>query len=392
VTGQDENGQSRVARVEEVRRADYCYVLPGVPEWEAAERDGYYRIWGTDQLPLPLPNDGLIPVIDSEPARDEVIQALQRMGASPPPLGVRVAWMSSAGPQPPGEMHWHDSSEVYFIMAGERGQILDGGQEHVLRAGDVQVQYGTNHSHERLGDEPCIIGNVGVGALRVGPYPPIESMHPVQRGPVGGHRTGERRNKQPMPPWTTTKPEPGVYRGMRGVQPINEITAPRRVIIGQNHDGGSYISRSEYARPGDAYSGLGEFWPIWGADRLPLLLPSPATTPPLDGVRPGQELDALADLTLVSPPLGYRTGVVRLSPSAQPAPTQPHEGMEVVFVMSGRVVLRLDSGEQFDVRAGDCVIHNGTTYSWQNAFDTPAMLGITAFGGFRRDVHARLAS
>jgi mannose-6-phosphate isomerase-like protein (cupin superfamily) len=386
VTGQSADGKSRIGRFEDVDHADYPYVLPGSPSQKQTPNthDGYYRIWGSDQLPVPLPNNGTVPVVDSEPTEDETVAMLQRMDACPPPLGMRVAWMSGAGDESPGEMHWHDSTEIFFVMCGERGQILDSGEEHVLHAGDVQVQHGTHHAHQSLGDEPCIIGNVGVGGLRVGPYPPVESLHPVQRGWVGGHRSGERRDKQPMGAWTTTKPAGGAYPGMRGLRRIEDVAAPRRVIIGQNAEGRAYVAHAEEARPARPGPDGATYWPIWGTDRLPMLLPTLAAAPVLEDVPLGRELDGLAETVLVPPPLGYRAAVVRLDPTPEPGSVRRCDGLDVVFVMSGRLVLRLDSGEELDLQPGDCVVHNGTVYAWHNRFKSPAILGITAFGGFRR--------
>jgi hypothetical protein len=56
----------------------------------------------------------------------------------------------------------------------------------------------------------------------------------------------------------------------------------------------------------------------------------------------------------------------------------------VFFVMSGRVLLLLDGGEQLDLQPGDCVVHNGTNYAWHNRFEEPVLLGSSSFGGFRR--------
>jgi hypothetical protein len=147
VTGLGEDGRSVLARVEEVDPVDYPYVLPPSPDaaptgsaHEHQRRGGYFRIWASDQLPVPLPLDGTTPVIDSRPSASETVEALRRADACPPPLGMRIAWVAGAGDTPPGEMHWHDTTDVFFVMSGERGQILDSGEEHVLRAGDVQAR------------------------------------------------------------------------------------------------------------------------------------------------------------------------------------------------------------------------------------------------------------
>src|SRR5262249_45030314 len=174
VTGLNEEGKSYLARVEEVEPAltDYA-IARSVSALDPTFRrptdtgGGYFRIWASDVLPIPLPTDGKTPPIESRPTPEETPGALRAAYACPPPPGMGIAWPRSAGATPPGELHWHDSTDVFFVMSGERGQILDNGQEHILRAGDVQVQNATNHSHEQLSDEPSIMGYVVVGALRV---------------------------------------------------------------------------------------------------------------------------------------------------------------------------------------------------------------------------------
>ena len=34
-------------------------------------------------------------------------------------------------------MHWHDSIDIRFVMAGERGQVCDSGDEFIWQTGDV---------------------------------------------------------------------------------------------------------------------------------------------------------------------------------------------------------------------------------------------------------------
>jgi hypothetical protein len=125
VTGLRDDGVSYLARVEEVDEIDYALVLPGGPHGEEhaepdpdADRGGFFRIWGADRLPIPLPTDGLAPVFDTDPSGDEAPEALRRSTTLPPPLGVRIGWSRHLTKGPPGAFHFTDSTDILFVMAG----------------------------------------------------------------------------------------------------------------------------------------------------------------------------------------------------------------------------------------------------------------------------------
>jgi mannose-6-phosphate isomerase-like protein (cupin superfamily) len=60
-------------------------------------------------------------------------------------------------------MHKTDTVDYIIVLKGEIHAIMDTG-EKLLRAGDILVQRGTNHSWSVRGDEPCIIAAVLVSA------------------------------------------------------------------------------------------------------------------------------------------------------------------------------------------------------------------------------------
>jgi hypothetical protein len=95
VTGTNEQGTSYLARVEEAGEVDYSLVLPPASDHGAyvwgGDRGTFHRIWGSDRLPIPLPNDGKAPFFDFEPTPEQTPEALRRSSTQPPPHGVRVA-------------------------------------------------------------------------------------------------------------------------------------------------------------------------------------------------------------------------------------------------------------------------------------------------------------
>lgn len=64
-------------------------------------------------------------------------------------------------------MHRTSSVDYIVVLKGEIYAIMEKG-EKLLRAGDILVQRGTNHSWSVRGDEPCIIAAVLVNAKPVG--------------------------------------------------------------------------------------------------------------------------------------------------------------------------------------------------------------------------------
>ena len=70
---------------------------------------------------------------------------------------------SSADPM----MHKTSTVDYIIVLKGEITAIMETG-EKLLRAGDVLVQRGTNHSWSVRGAEPCIIAAVLVSAKPVG--------------------------------------------------------------------------------------------------------------------------------------------------------------------------------------------------------------------------------
>jgi quercetin dioxygenase-like cupin family protein len=406
VTGMNAEGKSYLARVEEIEVVRPGAIggqpmgglVPGAGLGAGPRRGGYYRVWATDQLPVPLPTSGLTAPIDLPHLPEEVPEVLRRAAAVGPELGMRAAWVDYADMGAPSDMHWHDSVDIRFVMAGERGQITDGGEEFVWQTGDVLIQNGTNHSHWQFSDNSALIGTVVVGALRVGAYPPAAALHPVQRGPIGGHRVGETRERQQNlhleRHWQAPSPSPGSLRARPdSVVSYEQVTRPRRVISGVNPNGHTYQARAEEALEADYAAALlpqpgsgplGAYFPIWGCDRLPVFLPTDGLAPPLDSEpSPAETPEAMARSHVLPPPLGFRVAVAKLVPTPQPGAMTWHDSMEVIFVMHGEVAILHDDGSEFTLRPGDTLVQNGTNHAWHVRGDGPCWLGVVSLGGIR---------
>ena len=174
VTGLRPDGTSYFARVEEVE-----------PDSSAGGPIVRYRIWAADGLPIVLPTDGLQPQLASNPSAEGAARALRDSTPLPGPDGLRVSVVS----MPPGwtgALHWHDTLDVVWLIAGEAAMILDDGSEEVMRPGDICVAHGTNHNW-RVGAEGALVGSVRLGVLRVGPvHPPAAAKTDGMSRPAPG--------------------------------------------------------------------------------------------------------------------------------------------------------------------------------------------------------------
>jgi hypothetical protein len=183
VTGMRPDGQSYFARVEEVEEVDYEFGYPALAK-QGEDRDlEIYRIWASDQLPVKLPADGRAAPLASEPTADETPDALRRTTPQPAgPEGMRISLLKFKhgdryAPADGPRLHWHNTFDIQWVVAGELVIIMDDGTEETLRPGDAVVQHGTNHAWEVRSPEGAVVCLFMLGASRVGASPPAENRH-----------------------------------------------------------------------------------------------------------------------------------------------------------------------------------------------------------------------
>ena len=58
--------------------------------------------------------------------------------------------------------------------------------------------------------------------------------------------------------------------------------------------------------------------------------------------------------------------------------------VDYVVIVSGEVWLELDDGKEVLVKAGDCVVQNGTRHRWHNRSDRPCTMAAVMLGAERR--------
>lgn len=68
-------------------------------------------------------------------------------------------------PDNPG-MHTTDTIDFVMVCSGEVWLELDGGQQTLVKAGDVVIQNGTRHAWRNKTDQPCVMAVSLIGAPR----------------------------------------------------------------------------------------------------------------------------------------------------------------------------------------------------------------------------------
>jgi uncharacterized cupin superfamily protein len=221
VTGQRADGTSRFARVEEMDQD-----VRGI---------GSYRGWAIDDLPgLRLPFLGLEAPLTPSPPAGATPEALRTAAPQPRGPGQFRVSLHRMAPGADGEewtpyMHWHDTFDLQWLIAGELTIRLDDGSEVRMQPGDVVVQHGTNHAW-RSGSDGALMAIFMYGAQRVGIAPPA-------RDALDEARWDAARDNAPPPDPT----------GVHANTPVPEFLArlPRRIVTGQRADGTSVFARVE---------------------------------------------------------------------------------------------------------------------------------------------------
>lgn len=163
----------------------------------------------------------------------------------------------------------------------------------------------------------------------------------------------------------------------------------RRVVTGQTAQGKSVFVSDQEVNPTTVSVLPGaEFFRLWGSDEVAKLptngaAPSaPRYFPPAAGFRfvvftvgPDRvtmpdDLDMRAAIAEIGEKL---PGVVEVLEVDNPG-MHTTDTVDCGLVLSGEVWLELDDGAEVHLRAGDCVIQNGTRHAWRNKSSLPCVV------------------
>jgi mannose-6-phosphate isomerase-like protein (cupin superfamily) len=171
------------------------------------------------------------------------------------------------------------------------------------------------------------------------------------------------------------------------------------VVTGQNESGKSLIMRNTPVKPVCLALLPGyEFHRIWGSDSIPEL-PSDGTPPPQLRYFPPKSGFRFGFFTI---PPDMTTSVHRTSTASALEEIQhklpgmidvlepDHPGMHTTdtadfdVIVSGEAYLELDDGAEVLLKAGDCVIQNGTRHAWHNRSSEKCVISVAIVGAERK--------
>jgi Cupin domain len=173
VTGHDEDGKSTILMDGPAPNVKEMESMPGLvltDLWETgaapAQNQGSEDAAARPVRLEPPKNGTLLRIVELPP------DTAWRQGADPlsafESIGAGHAKdATSADPM----MHRTSTVDYIVVLRGEIHAIMEKG-ETLLRAGDVLVQRGTNHSWSVRGSEPCVVAAVLVSAVPVRSGPP----------------------------------------------------------------------------------------------------------------------------------------------------------------------------------------------------------------------------
>ncbi len=171
------------------------------------------------------------------------------------------------------------------------------------------------------------------------------------------------------------------------------------VVTGRNKAGKSVIVSNAPAKPVTVALFPGyQFYRLWGSDSISAL-PSDGTPTSQPGYFPPKNGFRFGFFTV--PP----TTSAKVEPIAKPAALEEtrqklpgvldalepdHPGMHTTdsvdfdVVIFGEVVLELDDGAEVVLKAGDCVIQNGTRHAWHNRSSDNCVIAFSLLGAERK--------
>jgi mannose-6-phosphate isomerase-like protein (cupin superfamily) len=170
------------------------------------------------------------------------------------------------------------------------------------------------------------------------------------------------------------------------------------IVTGQDESDKSVIMRNTPVKPVTLALLPGyEFHRIWGSDSIPEL-PSDGTPPSQPRYFPPKSGFRFAFFTV---PPDTTTSVDQIDkasleeiqrklPGMADVLEPDHPGMHTTdtvdfdVIVSGEVYLELDDGVEVFLKAGDCVVQNGTRHVWHNRSSENCVISVALVGAVRK--------
>lgn len=187
---------------------------------------------------------------------------------------------------------------------------------------------------------------------------------------------------------------------------VNTMTERiRRIVTGHNEQGKAvFINESAPPRrvSFDNLPGL-EFIELWATDSTPSIpvdhgdptIAMKSFVPKPTGTRfrivsfpSGLEIKKLIDAGF--DPIAFREEYMEKVPGLAESHEVEDPGMHTTdtvdygIVLSGEIYLELDEGKEVQLKAGDCIVQNGTRHGWRNRSTVPCVMAFIMIGADRK--------
>ena len=154
----------------------------------------------------------------------------------------------------------------------------------------------------------------------------------------------------------------------------------RRVITGHRAGKSVIVDDSEVQAGWESFGR--QIIPMWKTEAIPSI-PLKQTdfdisVPPFGGLAFGE---SFANITILPPDdkliIAAKEAGVNVGEDHGMHTT---ETVDMVTIVSGEVWLKLDNGEEVRLKAGDCVVQNGTNHAWHNRTGENCVLSVVMIG------------
>lgn len=164
---------------------------------------------------------------------------------------------------------------------------------------------------------------------------------------------------------------------------VSRVDGVRVVVTGHDPDGIGSVASDEMVGPYEQRAAGYKFHLLWGADELPTYpddgCQASFTTPlpPVGGLRFAMLVVEPED-SAVEPGSADSTAMAGLK--AGDSQIHATATVDLLVVLEGEVWLELDEAKDVHLRAGDCVVQQGTRHAWRNHGTTEARVAVAVIG------------
>ncbi|KAJ6545529.1 hypothetical protein B0H19DRAFT_955645 [Mycena capillaripes] len=144
-----------------------------------------------------------------------------------------------------------------------------------------------------------------------------------------------------------------------------QLPDPRLIVTGHTPEGISVFTADDIREPFAPFGPVVHFTSFHASPNVPASNTAP--------------YPELARVLSRCPPEGVLFSISDLQPGISP-PMHRTQSIDYAVVISGEIVLALDSGEEKTVKTGDFIVQRGTNHAWHNRTEAPCRIVFVMVG------------